>query len=83
MLSAIDTIETFRGAEYRVRRISGAVGQYRCPGCDQLFSAATGHIVAWPVDDVDSRRHWHANCWAARAERRPGIERSRNAPRYG
>jgi hypothetical protein len=32
---------------------------------------------------ADDRRHWHTGCWRARDRRSPGIERSRNAPRYG
>jgi hypothetical protein len=58
---------------------------YRCPGCDQLLAAGVSHLVAWPADDPDAagRRHWHTGCWAARERRSPGVQRSRNAPRYG
>lgn len=55
---------------------------YRCPGCDQEVGVGVGHIVAWPEDDIESRRHWHAACWAARDRRRPRPQRSRTAPRY-
>jgi hypothetical protein len=39
----------------------------------------------WPEHDLDAgdRRHWHSACWSARDRREPGIQRSRNAPRYG
>ena len=78
--------ESWRGLDYRVREVSGtgSGGPYRCPGCDQLL--ATGpHVVAWPADDLDAteRRHWHTGCWTARDRRAPGVQRSRNAPRYG
>ncbi len=69
---------------YRVRRITGSSSSkpYRCPGCDQLIPTATPHVVAWPHDDIDSRRHWHTPCWNKRDKRRPNTERSRNAPRF-
>jgi hypothetical protein len=79
--------ESWRGLDYRVRQVTGSSGggPYRCPGCDQLLPAGVGHVVAWPADDLEAtdRRHWHATCWQARDRRAPGIERSRNAPRYG
>ncbi|HEU5269870.1 MAG TPA: hypothetical protein VFU36_08090 [Jatrophihabitans sp.] len=79
--------ESWHGLDYRVREVSGArsAGPYRCPGCDQLLVAGTPHVVAWPAGDPDAtdRRHWHAGCWAARDRRSPGVQRSRNAPRYG
>ncbi|HST46668.1 ATP/GTP-binding protein [Jatrophihabitans sp.] len=78
--------ESWRGTAYRVRPVAGTGGgPYRCPGCDQLLPAGVGHVVAWPADDLDAtdRRHWHTACWQARDRRAPGIERSRNAPRYG
>ena len=34
-------------------------------------------------EGVLERRHWHTGCWQARDRRGPGVERSRNAPRYG
>jgi len=77
--------ESWRGIDYRVRPIAGSGGPYRCPGCDQLLTAGVGHVVAWPAHDSDAadRRHWHTGCWAARDRRAPGVQRSRNAPRYG
>lgn len=75
--------------EYRVRAVSGSAvpgsAPYRCPGCDQLLAVGLGHLVAWPADDLDAsdRRHWHTACWQARDRRAPGVQRSRNAPRYG
>lgn len=79
--------EDWNGVEYRVRSVTGATatGTYRCPGCDQLLAAGIPHVVAWPADDLaaEDRRHWHTGCWSARERRGPGLQRSRNAPRYG
>ena len=78
--------EQWRGEEYLVRGVTvvGAAKAYRCPGCDQEILAGRPHLVAWPADDADAgdRRHWHTACWAARERRAPGVQRSRNAPRY-
>lgn len=90
-LSAGERAESWRGVEYRVRPVSGAAPSagtakpYRCPGCEQLLPAGVGHLVAWPADDLEAsdRRHWHSACWRARDRRSPGVQRSRNAPRYG
>jgi hypothetical protein len=70
-------IEMWHGEEYEVRSVTGSSStkSYRCPGCQQLIRAGTGHVVAWPADELGSvadRRHWHTNCWAARSRRRPG-----------
>ena len=83
-----EQVHWWRGMEYRVRSVPGAAASakpYRCPGCDQLLAPGLGHLVAWPADDLDAsdRRHWHTSCWAARDRRGPGVQRSRNAPRYG
>ncbi|WP_106347898.1 hypothetical protein [Antricoccus suffuscus] len=81
------SIEEWMGDSWRVRRMSGssAVKTYRCPGCDQTIPIGLAHVVVWPVDDtsVFDRRHWHAACWQSRDRRTPGVQRSRNAPRYG
>jgi hypothetical protein len=78
--------ETFRGETYLVRAVAGAAAgkSYRCPGCDQLIATGVPHVVAWPEHDAEAtdRRHWHTPCWAARGRRAPGIQRSRNAPRF-
>ena len=82
-----ERVESYRDQEYRVRSVAGAnaTGTYRCPGCDQLLAAGTPHVVAWPAEDLaaEHRRHWHTGCWAGRERRGPGLQRSRNAPRYG
>ncbi|MFD1532176.1 hypothetical protein [Pseudonocardia aurantiaca] len=66
--------------EWVVRSVSGSSStkDYRCPGCDQLIRAGTGHVVTWPAEEwgsVADRRHWHVACWAARGRRRPGRRR--------
>jgi hypothetical protein len=78
--------EEWRGLPYAVRAVAAGWKTYRCPGCDQEIRSGTGHVVAWPTDDPDDRRHWHSPCWAARDRRgpvvRPSSARSRPAPRY-
>lgn len=73
-----DRVETFRGEDYVVRRVTGsaATKPYRCPGCQQVIRPATPHTVAWPVvapmfsdSGLDERRHWHHGCWASRDRR--------------
>lgn len=48
---------------------------YRCPGCDHEVRTGTQHVVAWPVDEPDERRHWHTACWTARGRRSPTRRR--------
>ncbi len=75
-----DRVETYGGADYVVRAVTGsaATKPYTCPGCRQRIKPATPHTVAWPVEPsifaeegLDERRHWHNSCWAARDRRRP------------
>jgi hypothetical protein len=89
VFSGGERVEEWRGEEYSVRSVGGVGARsnqssYRCPGCDQLLTGSVPHVVAWPRDDLDAedRRHWHTACWSARGRRQPGVERSRNAPRY-
>ncbi|MEA2555476.1 MAG: hypothetical protein QOI60_807, partial [Actinomycetota bacterium] len=48
--------------------------EYRCPGCDHVVRAGVWHLVVVPTSDVDSRRHWHTECWK-RELKRLGIFR--------
>lgn len=82
--TSFQTIEEHHEGIYTVRKITGSSSTkaYRCPGCDQLIPTATPHIVAWIDDDLDSRRHWHSACWTKKDQRKPRIERTRNAPKY-
>jgi hypothetical protein len=84
----IEGVQQWQDGEWMVRSIFGgaAAKTYRCPGCMQEIRPGVAHVVAWPIDgrgDESDRRHWHTGCWKARDRRGPGVERSRNAPRYG
>jgi hypothetical protein len=68
--------EIAEDGEWLVRTVPGArtTKQYRCPGCDHEIRPGTGHVVAWPADEVGTaadRRHWHTGCWAGRQRRGP------------
>ena len=78
--AAVTRTESGPDGEWIVRVVPGASStkDYRCPGCDQLVPAGTGHVVAWPAGEHGSaadRRHWHTGCWAHRLTRRPGRRR--------
>ena len=66
--------ETHTDGDWTIQSITGAtsVKAYRCPGCDMEIKPGTPHIVAWPNESVDDRRHWHSACWNKRTHRRPG-----------
>lgn len=51
--------------EWVVRSVSGtaATKAYRCPGCSQEILPGVPHVVAWPADGTQERRHWHTGCW--------------------
>ena len=50
---------------YEVHRVMGARAgkSYVCPDCHDAIDAGQGHVVVWPLDAVDERRHWHLHCW--------------------
>lgn len=50
---------------YEVRRIDAAdaVKDYICPACGNAVPSGEGHVVVWPSDESDLRRHWHRHCW--------------------
>jgi hypothetical protein len=81
---SVDEIEEHGDGIYVVRKITGSSSNkpYRCPGCDQVIPMATPHTVAWLEHDAETRRHWHSICWNKRNQRKPKVERTRNAPRY-
>ncbi|MFP4635080.1 MAG: hypothetical protein ACLFRD_04390, partial [Nitriliruptoraceae bacterium] len=56
---------------YVVRGVSGALAtkSYRCPDCGNPIPAGVGHVVVWPQDRSDERRHWHHHCWRVAARR--------------
>lgn len=61
---------------YEVKRIDGgrALKDYICPECGNIVPAGEGHVVVWPDDDPDLRRHWHHHCWRLEARRSRGAE---------
>jgi hypothetical protein len=84
----VESVQAGHDGQWLVRAVPGgaATKTYRCPGCLQEIRPGVAHVVAWPADgrgDQGDRRHWHTGCWRARDRRGPGVERSRNAPRYG
>jgi hypothetical protein len=82
----VQSVQQHRDGDFLVRSVGGSPKTYRCPGCDQEVRPHVVHVVAWPADergDLTDRRHWHTGCWRARDRRAPGVQRSRNAPRYG
>lgn len=56
---------------YTVQRVPAfqATKPYRCPACHNEIAARQGHVVVWPDDRVDDRRHWHHHCWRVAARR--------------
>jgi hypothetical protein len=42
---------------------------YVCPGCGNAVAAGEGHVVVWPEDESDLRRHWHGHCWRLEVRR--------------
>lgn len=73
-LQSVPQTQTGPGGEpYAVRRVRGGEKSYRCPGCQQIVSPGTPHVVAWPTEHlfgaeagVRERRHWHSGCWGRR-----------------
>lgn len=53
------------GEDWTAKAVPGyaATKAYRCPGCDHEIPLRQPHIVAWPADAIDDRRHWHTACW--------------------
>jgi len=58
-----------------VRSVAGATATkaYRCPGCQQVITPGTPHVVVWPAipsllseSGLEERRHWHTACWQRR-----------------
>lgn len=56
---------------YEVRPVAAhrADKTYRCPHCHNAIPPGQGHVVAWPEQQVDERRHWHHHCWRVVARR--------------
>lgn len=56
------------GETYLVRQIGASAARkfYVCPSCHQNIPPGVAHIVAWPEDRGEYRRHWHRQCWERR-----------------
>lgn len=56
---------------YEVHRVPGyrATKTYVCPACGNPVPSGQGHVVAWPAELPDDRRHWHLHCWRVAARR--------------
>lgn len=56
---------------YVVRRVIGARAKkpYQCPECGNDVAVGTSHVVVWPDELVEQRRHWHDYCWRLAARR--------------
>lgn len=65
----------FEGFEVRFIPAVRATKAYVCPECGGPIAARTGHVCAWPLQESDRRRHWHAHCWrvAVRRGRVDGV----------
>lgn len=79
-LGGTERRESHLDGEWFVRPVTGAgsTKSYRCPGCSQELPPGVPHVVAWPADGpwsaadaLEGRRHWHRQCWDARARRGP------------
>lgn len=46
-----------------------ATKDYVCPECGNPIPAGEGHVVVWPLEGSEDRRHWHRHCWRLAAGR--------------
>ncbi|HUH07739.1 MAG TPA: hypothetical protein VML96_08030 [Egibacteraceae bacterium] len=60
---------------YEVRRIDAgrALKDYVCPECGNTVPAGESHVVVWPDEESDLRRHWHKHCWRLEVRRTAGA----------
>ena len=54
--------------EVRRRVSSSRPATYRCPFCNRLLHAMSGHVLIAPEGDSNRRRHAHAACVARARE---------------
>ena len=45
---------------------------YICPDCGNVIPQGEAHVVVFPEDDPDLRRHWHRHCWRLEVRRSGG-----------
>jgi hypothetical protein len=65
LLAPAGADEELRLDGYVVRPVGAwrAEKDYVCPGCGNTVPEGEAHVVVWPEDDSDLRRHWHRHCW--------------------
>lgn len=59
----LDGYEVSRVPSFRARK------RYVCPQCQNDVPPGEGHVVAWPEERPEDRRHWHVHCWRLVARR--------------
>ncbi len=55
---------SMRREGFEVAVASNKEKRYRCPYCEGWIEPGSRHVVAVPVGDADSRRHYHSGCWS-------------------
>jgi hypothetical protein len=67
----VDVDDELRLDGYEVKTVESwrAEKDYVCPGCGNTVSAGENHLVVWPDDESDLRRHWHRHCWRVEVRR--------------
>ncbi len=67
-------VQVVGGEPFTIRPVTGAAAAktYTCPGCLQVITPRTPHLVVWPVqprldgaEGLSVRRHWHRHCWSS------------------
>ena len=51
-------------------RVVTGTKTYLCPGCQHDVRPGVSHLVVVEEEDVESRRHWHTECWRRELRRR-------------
>jgi hypothetical protein len=67
--SGVKRTETKRGVSYVVQASTGRNAEedksWVCPNCNLSISIGQSHLVVWDeIRGLDTRRHFHTNCWA-------------------
>lgn len=58
------------GDTFQVQHLAAGSKTYICPACPAPIYPGTPHVVVWRTEGsfgrnigVESRRHWHTDCW--------------------
>ncbi|MEX0705502.1 MAG: hypothetical protein WDZ26_03730 [Nitriliruptoraceae bacterium] len=65
----VEPVEQLDGHTVRLVPAFRAHSTYVCPECGNAIGVGEGHVVVWPDERVDDRRHWHRHCWRVAARR--------------